>query len=203
MRLHDLIEQYIDYKRALGMRFISDAAVLRSYGRAMGDIPASTVDSEAALAFIAGTGSLTTRWGLKFRILRSFYRYALDRKLVSQSPLPERIPKLPPSLIPYIYSTAELDRLVSLAGTLHVPSSDLQATSMRCLLLLLYGTGMRIGEALALRLQDVDMEQHLVTIEDSKFFKSRLVPIGPRLSKNMAPQKNLWVASGSGRSPIA
>jgi integrase/recombinase XerD len=54
---------------------------------------------------------------------------------------------------------------------------------MRSLLLLLYGTGMRIGEALSLTVQDVDLAERLLTIHDTKFFKTRLVPIGPRLAR--------------------
>jgi len=46
----------------------------------------------------------------------------------------------------------------------------------------LYGTGMRIGEALSLTLQDVDLENRVLMVRDSKFFKTRLVPIGPRLT---------------------
>jgi integrase/recombinase XerD len=57
---------------------------------------------------------------------------------------------------------------------------------MRSLLLLLYGTGMRIGEVLSLSLQDVDLEQRLVTVRDTKFYKTRLVPIGRRLTKALA-----------------
>jgi integrase len=53
---------------------------------------------------------------------------------------------------------------------------------MQTLLLLLYGTGMRIGEALSLTLQDVDLENRVLTLRDAKFFKTRLVPIGPRLT---------------------
>ena len=50
---------------------------------------------------------------------------------------------------------------------------------MRMLFLLLYGTGMRIGEALSLSLEDVDLENRVLMVRDSKFFKTRLVPIGP------------------------
>lgn len=45
---------------------------------------------------------------------------------------------------------------------------------------------MRIGEALALTLQDADLENRVLTVRDSKFFKTRLVPIGPRLATVLA-----------------
>jgi integrase/recombinase XerD len=183
MSLRDLVEAYIAYKRSLGMRFVSDAAVLRSFCRAMGDISVEAVKPEPVLAFIAGSGPLTTRWGLKFDILRGFYRYAQERGAVPVSPLPAQAPKLPAPLTPYIYSVAELRRLVVATDTLHTPQSPLRADTMRSLLLLLYGTGMRIGEALSLTLADVDLVERLVTVRDTKFFKTRLVPIGPRLTR--------------------
>jgi integrase len=45
-------------------------------------------------------------------------------------------------------------------------------------LLFLYGTGVRPGEALRLRLADVDLDYGVVTIRGTKFYKSRLVPMG-------------------------
>jgi integrase len=55
----------------------------------------------------------------------------------------------------------------------------------RTLLLLLYGSGMRIGEALRLVLQDVDLTDQVITVRDTKFFKTRLVPIGPKLNQEL------------------
>jgi site-specific recombinase XerD len=65
---------------------------------------------------------------------------------------------------------------------LQTPRSPLRASTMRSLLLLLYGTGMRIGEALSLTLQDVDLERRVLMVRDTKFFKTRLVPVGPALT---------------------
>ena len=182
MRLRDSVEAYIAYKRSLGMRFVSDAAVLRSFCKAMGEIAVEAVRPEPVLAFIAGAGPITTRWGLKFYILRGFYRHAQERDLVSIPPLPADIPKLPAPLTPYIYSVDEFNRLVAATSTLQTSQSPLRAETMRSLLLLLYGSAMRIGEALSLTLPDIDLTERLVTVRDSKFFKSRLVPIGPRLT---------------------
>jgi integrase len=51
------------------------------------------------------------------------------------------------------------------------------------LLLLLYGAGLRISEAVALKIADVDLKALILTIRETKFFKTRLVPIGPDLGK--------------------
>jgi len=182
MKLYDLVETYIDFKRSLGMRFRSDADVLRAFCRAMGAIAVEDVKPEAVLAFIAGTGPVTAYWTQKFKVLGSFYRYALGRGFTKASPLPTTVPKLPPPLTPYIYSVDELKRLLAATETLHAPNSRLQALTTRTLLQLLYSTGMRIGEALSLTLHDVDLEERVLTVRETKFFKTRLVPIGPRLT---------------------
>jgi site-specific recombinase XerD len=179
MKLRDLVETYIGYKRSLGMRFRTDANTLRAFCRTIGEVTVDDVRPEAALAFIAGDGPVTTNWRQKFAILRSFYRYALGRGFATVSPLPTSTPQFPPPLPPYIYSVNELERLLTVTDTL-------QATSIRTLLLLLYGTGMRVGEALALALHDVDLGQQILTIRNTKFFKTRLVPIGPRLRTALA-----------------
>jgi len=88
----------------------------------------------------------------------------------------------PTQLTPYIYTVDELKRLLAATEILQTPLSPLLALTMRTLFLLLYGTGMRIGEALSLTLQDVDLENRVLMVRDSKFFKTRLVPIGPRLT---------------------
>jgi len=182
MKLRDLVESYIDYKRSLGMRFRTDAQTLRAYCRTIGEVVVDDVKPELVLAFIAGDGPVTTSWRQKFRVLGSFYRYALGRGFATDSPLPTSLPQFPPPLTPYIYSVDELERLLAATDTLQAPNSPLHATSVRTLLLLLYGTGMRIGEALALTLTDIDLAEQILTIHNTKFFKTRLVPIGPRLT---------------------
>jgi len=54
---------------------------------------------------------------------------------------------------------------------------------LRTLILLLYGAGLRLGEALALNLSDLDLEQSFLSVRQSKFYKSRLVPFGDDLTR--------------------
>lgn len=186
MKLHDHIEAYIAYRRSLSLRCRSDAKVLRSYARALGSVSIAEITPASVAGFIAGQGALSASWIFKFKILSGFYRYAIGRGIVSDSPLPVRVPKLPPSFVPYIYTIEELQRLVGATDALATPQSPLQALTMRTLIMLLYGTGMRISEALSLTLLDVNMHERILTVRDTKFFKSRLLPIGPRLTTALA-----------------
>jgi site-specific recombinase XerD len=60
---------------------------------------------------------------------------------------------------------------------------QLDALVFRTLLLLLYGAGLRFSEATHLRLADVDLAEAVLTIRATKFYKSRLAPVGPQLAK--------------------
>jgi integrase len=123
---------------------------------------------------------------LKHRVLTGLYRFAVSRGYVDSSPLPTTLPKLPPQQTPYVYSTDELRRLLDATEILHAGYSRHVPATYRTLLLLLYGTGMRIGEALHLTLQDVDLAERVITVRSTKFFKTRLVPIGPKLADELA-----------------
>jgi len=63
---------------------------------------------------------------------------------------------------------------------------QLDAVTFRTLLLLLYGAGLRFSEATGLTLADVDLAEDVLTIRATKFYKSRLVPIGPQLATVLA-----------------
>ena len=54
--------------------------------------------------------------------------------------------------------------------------------TFRILLLLLYGAGLRFGEATRLTMADVDLANAVLTIRATKFYKSRMVPVGPQLA---------------------
>jgi len=156
MMLADVIDAYLTRQRSLGMRFDSAGRLLHRFGRAMGERPIKEVTPGAILDFLNGNGALTATWMLKHRVLTGLYRFAVSRGYVDDSPLPTTLPNLPPQQTPYIYSTDELRRLLEATAILRTGHSR-QVPAMYCtLLLLLYGTGMRIGEALRLTLQDVD-----------------------------------------------
>ncbi len=181
MKLSQLITEYVSLKQDMGMRFNSEASIFRSFLRSVADSDLTTVDPSSVVAFIAGKGPITAYWHLKYRVLAGLYRFAISRGYVDSSPLPTTVPKQPEPLRPYIYSTDELQRLLKATDMLDNPMSPLQAATFRTLLLTLYGTGLRIGEALALTIADLSLADRLLLVRVSKFFKTRLVPMGPHL----------------------
>ena len=182
MKLAEAVESYLTLKRSLGAVFSAEARILRSFARARGDISLDEIDREATYAFCRGTGPPTRWWERKHYTLRDFFTYLVTRGHMSTSPLLELAPRIPRFFEPYIYSRQELQRLLDSTEILADNRFPLQHAMFRTLLLVLYGAGLRPSEALRLRCCDVDLDDRVLAIWDTKFFKSRLVPIGPALS---------------------
>jgi site-specific recombinase XerD len=182
MKLAAVIEAYIVLQQSLGLRSKTARRSLRRFGRQMGDVHIGNIQPEQILGFLQGTGPLSSTWRVKYRLLSGLYRFAISRGHVAASPLPPTLPKFPPQQTPYIYSTEELRRLLDATSVLESIYARLQAPMFRTLILLLYGSGLRVSEALGLTMHDVNLEQRIITVRNTKFHKTRLVPIGPKLA---------------------
>jgi site-specific recombinase XerD len=177
-----VIDAYIALQQSIGLRSETAKRTLRQFGRQMGNIQIDEIQAQQVLDFLQGPGPLSSTWRVKYRLLSGLYRFAISRGHVKNSPLPANLPKFPPQQTPYIYSTEELHRLLVATSGLDSIYSQQQAPMFRTLLLLLYGSGMRVGEALGLTMRDIDLMQRIITVRDTKFYKTRLVPIGPTLA---------------------
>jgi integrase len=86
---------------------------------------------------------------------------------------------------PYIYSPKEVRAIIAAAQKIG-PEGSLRPAVIATLVGLLYCTGLRVGEALRLTLGDVDLKGHLLTIRETKFKKSRYVPLSPSAVQHLA-----------------
>ena len=185
MKLAQVIQSYVALKQAMGSRFHSEAVILKAFSRAVGDLAIAEVTAEHVAAYLAGHGPITRFWHHKHSVLQGLSRFAIGRGSGLGLPLPATTPKLQVVFTPYIYSPEELQRLLKAAEAWEHPRSTLSAATVRTLLLLLYGAALRMSEALTLTLADVDGAASVLTIRTSKFYKTRWVPIGPRLNATL------------------
>ena len=178
MTLSTAVAAYLSFKRSLGVIYAQEEVVLRSFVRVLGDIPVEAVSHETCQSFCRGEGPATRHTTNKHYTLQGLFRFLLSRGHLAASPLPEGCAVVRQTFRPYIYSNEELQRLLDATSLLTNPRSPLQAITFRILMLTLYGAGLRAGEGLRLRCCDVDLQNLMLAIWDSKFFKSRLVPGG-------------------------
>ena len=83
---------------------------------------------------------------------------------------------------PFIFDLANARRLLDLVQTLPDKGGTVQrGKTYHALLAILYGLGLRVSEVCQLRVQDVEFARRLLVIRQTKFYKSRLVPFGPKI----------------------
>lgn len=200
MNIGDLVTQYVAFRRALGSRFRDQEYRLESFCRAIGpETPVAHIKREVVTEFLADGGPVTTMWFKKHEALNGFFRFAISRGHLREAPLPTILPERPPRSAPYIYSREELRRLLdAIPLCQRDPRTLIEPATLRAILLVSYGAGLRGGEAQRLSYADVDLPNRLLIIRDTKFCKSRLVPIGPQLTSVLAEQARRRATAYSG-----
>jgi integrase/recombinase XerD len=134
--------------------------------------------------------------------LRQFCRFLFQ--LDPSTYIPDRALVPPPrtKIIPYIYSEKELIKLIQLAENLG-PSGALRSHTYATLIGLLWVCGLRIGEALRLNLEDVNFQEDILHIRQTKFFKSRLVPLSSSSVMTLKKYQNRRADFGHDQKPTA
>ena len=186
MNLQGAMDKYIEWQRSHGAKFETSADTLLRFAKGIdGEVDCDAVTRTQVLDYLAGNGPMTRYRENKYCALAGFYRYAISRGYASSSPLPDNEPKPPKSRPPYIYSRDELRRLFDAIERCQPYAVQLDRPTLRTLLLLLYGAALRGGEARSLTVDDVDLSAAVLTVRNAKFYKSRLVPVGPQLADRL------------------
>jgi len=137
-----------------------------------------------------------------FMVVRHFCLYL--RRIDPTAYVPDSVlsPSPPPTFLPHIYSHSEIAALLREAKKLR-PSkySPLRGEMFYLFIVLLYTTGMRLSEVLKLKLSDIDWEEASLCIRETKFFKSRLVPLSPSTTRELKAYLKLCQKSGLSTHP--
>ena len=170
--------EYLEIRRGLGHHLAEAHRLLPRFVAYLDAAGAETVTVELAVAWATAPphgAPPSTVWGRRMTVARAFARHlsALDPRT-----------GVPPTglfgsgnqhrAVPYLYSTAEVAALMAAARGLPTP---LRAATFETLIGLLSVTGMRIGEAIRLDRGDVTYDQAVVVVRNSKFGKSRQLPV--------------------------
>lgn len=115
-------------------------------------------------------------WAGRIEALRPFAKYRAQFDPTTEIPPPRLFGLGRRRLVPHIYSTQEVQSLLDAAAQLP-PAGGLRPATYETFFGLLAATGLRISEALRLTLEDVDLEAGIITVRETKFCKSRLVPL--------------------------
>lgn len=171
------VRDYLTLRRAMGFKMEKYGPLLNSLADHLEAVGLTTVTTQAALAWaMLPHEAHPHRWKARLDAARGIARY-----LAASDPSTE----VPPAGLlstrrnrhePYIFTRQEISTLLATAGQhrWHLP-----ALTYPALFGLIASTGMRLSEATGLDDADADLDDAMITIRDSKFGKSRRIPLDP------------------------
>jgi integrase/recombinase XerD len=179
--LAPVLSRYVDLKQSLGRSFDRATRPLESLDRFLHNQAKKYPDLNAA-AFQAWCQTQEhVASGVRRQRMQEVYNFCLYRRRTEPRcfvPDPALFPRPHQRLQPYIFSDEEVAKLLRAASGLNrVRSSPLRPEVMRLAIVLLFTTGIRRGELLRLTLADYDRRNATLLIRESKFYKSRLLPL--------------------------
>ncbi len=178
--LQTSVQDYLAMRRALGFKLQRHEAHLLDFVEFMQRHRARRVTGKWMVRWVRENPSTDPSYqGLRFGAIRGFAIYHSTVDPHTEVPPADLMPRTHGRNRFYLYSDEEVQRLLAETLKHRVGATSISRWVRYTLYGLLSVTGLRIGEALRLNLADVDLDQGILTIRDSKFGKSRLVPLHP------------------------
>jgi site-specific recombinase XerD len=173
------IQHFINLRRLSGTDYHSQAHLLGYFDRFLleQELSEPRITRETTERYLESLSHLAPRTrSNRFCVVRQLCEYLARSDPRSYVPEPLKVLPSQGAHQPYIYSNSELQALLAAASELP-PANSLRPHTYRTLLGVLYSTGIRIGEAVALNLEDFHSAEQRLHIAEGKFRKARLVPL--------------------------
>jgi integrase len=173
--LSDHVEDYLRLRRALGYKLERAGHLLPKLVTYLDEAGSLTLTTELAIAFARlPVNARSTHWAARLSVVRGFARYLQTVEPATEVPPTGVFPARRYRPAPYLWSREDIVRLLGSARALRPP---LRAATYETLFGLLAVSGMRVGEAVGLDRDDVDVDAGVITIRHAKFDRPRLVPL--------------------------
>lgn len=173
------VSDYLRLRRALGYKLERHGQILPRFVAYLEAAGTSTVTSELAISWARLPALAHPRhWAARLAVARGFAAYMQTIDPATEVPPPDVFAVRYRRPTPYLWSRQDIYRLLEATRMLRPP---LRAASYEALFGLLAVTGMRVGEAVALEVDDLDLENGVITIREraAKLERARLVPLHP------------------------
>ena len=171
-------EEFLRFKRAMGIAYQRGEFVLAGFIRFVsqhwGEQGEVALDEAVTRWCVRSDGRKAVTVANEFGVIRQLCLFRRRRDPSGHVPEQALAPVKQSVFLPYIYSHDEVRRILALAGSHH--GRFIGATMLHTLILVLYCTGLRLGEAIRLRMSDADLDQGILAIRHSKG-RSRIVAI--------------------------
>jgi len=173
------VAAWLAHQRALGRRYDSEEWILKSLRAFIGRTPGLDLDQASFDHWCATFPHLASNTLLyRQRVVRRFCLHRRRKEPGCFAPDPLRFARREPFRRPVIIEPEQIARMLTVANSMPVTSgSPLRSAVYRMAVILLYTTGLRRGELLRLTLADCEPEAGVLRVRESKFHKSRILPL--------------------------
>lgn len=177
MNLQKVLTDYLAMRRGLGFKLISEAKLLKTFVSFFEQRKQDIITTEFALTWAKlSTTTMPVRRARRLSVVRSFARYCRVLEPKTEVPPDGLLPCDYQRPTPFLFKDDDI-RLLLEASQKRVLNGCFFGQTLTCLFGLLSVTGLRIGEALSLKIEEVDLNASILTVRNTKFGKSRLVPL--------------------------
>lgn len=170
-------EEYLTIRRAMGFKLAQAERLLGSFVAFAESEGATHISTDVALRWAIVPAAAPAWWRARLCVVRCFARHLSAIDPATQVPPLDILPRATSASVratPYLYSAADVAALMDAAANKRSPFTT---TTCRAFIGLLCVTGMRAGEALRLNNDDVDWGRGVLTVRQSKFERSRVLPL--------------------------
>lgn len=175
--LRQAAENYLATRRACGYALRQEGRMLLDFVGNLERGGARRITVDTALAWATEPRHADPVWWAKrLTVVRGFARYLSTLDEDSEVPPADLLPGKVHRRTPYLYSPAQI---AALMGAAHRLASPLRAATFEAFIGLMAVTGLRTGEAMSLDRADVDLAEGMLMVRNSKFGKSRHIPLHP------------------------
>lgn len=176
--IRERAEDYLAMRRALGFKLTTFGHKLFGFIDYLEDHDLNVITVEAALDWATATPRSTdpVQWSRRMMVARIFARHLAVLEPATEVPPADILPHHYRRITPHLYSPEQVAALLAAADALRPP---LRALTWRTFISLLSVTGMRTSEACGLDVGDIDVDDGLLTIRNTKYGKHRQLPLHP------------------------
>jgi integrase len=177
--MQHLVQEYLDERRGLGFALTIPGAQLVAFARfadASGHRGPLTRQLITSWARDGAKRATPLTWARRIEVVRPFAKHRACIEPGTYVPDADTFGRTRRRLAPHVYTDREVTDLLAAAGRLS-PKGTLRPVTYRALFGLIAATALRVSEALRLQCADVDLDAGMLTVRQTKFAKSRLVPL--------------------------
>lgn len=188
MKMGETTILYISYRLSLGERARTISFILKNFCGYIGaDRDLTTISEKECNCYLNAhgirEGIISAYWFSIYAALNGLFMWAIARGYMVTNPLPKDKPKEPEAFVPYIYSNKDLKQIFETALTYRRRFNIEYPEVIQVMLKLTYCLGLRPSETTHLVVDDINLQDGLAFIRETKFYKSRVVPFGREVSQ--------------------